>query len=89
LEIVVQLNRSAAAELSDEQGASPRQRQLVPELEDLALSLDPMHPGAGDPALSSYFTVEVPDAEAERAVETLQRSDAVEAAYMKPAAEPP
>jgi hypothetical protein len=90
LEIVVQLNQGAASELTRATEASSASEQSLPGLEDLGLALEPMHPGASDPALAAYFTVEVPDAEAaDRALEALRRSDVVEAAYMKPSAEPP
>lgn len=90
MEIVVQLSQGAAAELARETEASAGAEQSVPGLEDLGLSLEPMHPGESDPALASYFTVEVPDADAaDRALGALRRSDAVEAAYVKPSSEPP
>ena len=90
MEIVVQLNRAAAAKLVRKAETSPGSEQPLPGLEDLGLSLEPMHPGESDPALASYFTVEVPDADtADRALGALRRSDVVEAAYMKPSAEPP
>lgn len=90
MEIVVQLNQGAATERARKTEASSRPEQSLPGLEDLGLSLEPMHPGESDPALAAYFTVEVPDADAaDRAIGALRRSDLVEAAYMKPSAEPP
>ncbi len=90
MEIVVQLSHTATAELARKSEASPGPEHPLPGLEDLGLSFEPMHPGESDPALAAYFTVEVPDADAaDRALGALRRSDAVEAAYMKPSAEPP
>ena len=90
LEIVVQLSQVAAAELARKTEASPGPEQPLPGLGNLGLSFEPMHPGESDPALAAYFTVEVPDADAaNRALDALRGSDIVEAAYMKPSAEPP
>jgi hypothetical protein len=56
----------------------------------LGLSLVPQHPGETDPLLAPYFTAEVADpALAESALSALRDSPAVEAAYVKPAEEPP
>lgn len=90
MEIVVQLSPQVAAEFADPEQASPSPDALVPGLTDLGLSLEPMHPGESDPALSAYFTTVAPNPEeAQRAIETLRASDAVEAAYIKPPAEAP
>ena len=88
MEVVVQLNREAAAEIARDEESSPE--RALPGLEKLGLTLEPMHPGESDPALATYFTVEVPDAAtADRAIGALRDHDAVEAAYVKPAEEPP
>lgn len=59
-------------------------------LEDLGVSLDPVHPGAEHPFLAPYFTIEVPDIQtAERVMTQLRRSKAIEAAYVKPPDEKP
>lgn len=89
MEVVVQLSPGATAAFAHEAEEGPREK-LVPELEELGLSLTPMHPGESDPRLASYFTVEVTDAKAaDQAIDALLQSDAVEAAYVKPRAEPP
>jgi hypothetical protein len=90
LEITVQLKPKAAAEFTHEAQPTPETEQLARSLKELGLSLQPMHPGQGDPTLASYFTIEVPDRKtADRALEALRGRDAVEAAYVKPAAEHP
>jgi hypothetical protein len=54
------------------------------------VTLEPMHPGTADPNLMSYFIVEVPDAEtAQRVINRLQQSKAIEAVYLKPSDELP
>jgi hypothetical protein len=86
--VVVQLNHEAATELVRRKATGPE--RALPGMENLGISLDPMHPGESDPALASYFTVEVPDAAAaDRAIAVLRAHDAVEAAYVKPSEEPP
>jgi hypothetical protein len=59
--------------------------ELSQVVDELGASLEPMHPGAEDPLLAPYFTVEVPDpATAERMIARLKNCEAVEAAYLKP-----
>jgi pyruvate/2-oxoglutarate dehydrogenase complex dihydrolipoamide acyltransferase (E2) component len=69
--------------------------QLAPELieapevarlaDELGISLQAMHPGTSDPALASYFVVDVADAgAAQDIVSRLRHSPAVRAAYVKP-----
>ncbi|MGH9902135.1 MAG: hypothetical protein ACRD68_10050, partial [Pyrinomonadaceae bacterium] len=65
-------------------------RELLRAAEDLGVELRPLDAGADSPALSRYFTVEVPNREAaERVVARLRRCGAVEAAYLKPPDEMP
>lgn len=53
--------------------------------EELGVVPEPQHPGIDDPELSSYFSIEVPDAaEAERVIDRLRNSEAIEGAYLKP-----
>lgn len=69
--------------------------QLAPELAkapeiarlaaDLGVSFRALHPDSDDPALASYFVVEVPDSGAAQDIVTrLRHSPAVRAAYVKP-----
>jgi hypothetical protein len=69
---------------------TPAAAELFEALAQLGLELAPVHPGAEDPLLVPYFTVDVPDhATAERVIARLQQCQAVEAAYVKPRDEPP
>jgi hypothetical protein len=53
--------------------------------EELGVVPEPQHPGIDDPELSSYFSIEVPDAaEAERVIDRLRSSEVIEGAYLKP-----
>jgi hypothetical protein len=53
-------------------------------------NLEPVHPGTADAALASSWTLDVSDpVRAAEAAERLRALDSVEAAYVKPAEEPP
>ena len=59
-------------------------------VEALGVALKPMHPGTHEPDLMSYFTVDVADFEsAQRVIDRLRQSKAVEAAYLTPPDELP
>ena len=52
-------------------------------------TLVPQHPGTGDPELARWYVTEVADpAAAERLAGELRTAPGVEAAYVKPGAEP-
>ena len=70
--------------------SDPAVQELRQAVADLGVELQPMHPGVRDPQLARYFVLEVPDsATAEQAIARLRGTPSVEAAYVKPAAEPP
>jgi hypothetical protein len=84
VEISVQLRPEAGpADLDD----------LRARAEELGVELLPVHPGEDDPVLASFYTLVLPDdPDDERAnsvLAALRESDAVDAAFVKPAAEPP
>ena len=82
--VTVQLSPDVALALH-EQMPSDESEELLKMLKDLGVTLEPMHPGARDPLLTPFFTVEVPDqATAERVIASLVESEAVEGAYIKP-----
>lgn len=50
----------------------------------------PLHPGANEPELSSFYLIDIPDSdEARKALAKVQENRSVLAAYIKPAAELP
>lgn len=50
----------------------------------------PLHPGADEPELSSFYMIDIPDpGEARKALAKVQENRSVLAAYIKPAAELP
>ncbi len=70
--------------------ATTEAHELMQLAGELGVMLTPMHPGAEDLYLIPFFTVEVADAaHAAQVIARLQTSEAVEAAYLKPADELP
>jgi hypothetical protein len=89
VEIVVKLRPDVAAAMQSGT-TEPAEAELRKTLDDLGVSLEPVHPGFDDSLLAPYFRVEVDDPEAaDRVITSLQQSEVVEAAYVKPADEPP
>ena len=85
IQITVQVSADVAASLHPGGQPAAKSQELLQTVEDLGVALVPVHPGASDPYLAPYFTIEVPDTEtAERTIERLRQSTAVEAAYIKP-----
>jgi hypothetical protein len=69
-------------------GADPR--RVEDELRPFELALEPLHPGADDRSLASWFRVVVDDTEtADRVAAALRESPAVESAYVEPPSGPP
>ena len=71
-------------------GQATLDQDVVAAARELGLDLRPMHPGIDDPELASYFTADGGDDRgvAEMAAARLNELDAVEGAYVSPAAEP-
>jgi hypothetical protein len=60
--------------------------ELCKALDSLSVDLTPLHPGADDETLGSYFAVDVPDSKtAEKVVKRLRPCRGILAAYVKPA----
>jgi hypothetical protein len=65
-------------------------RTLATALQDLGLSLSPMHPESADPELRAWFIIETPQgADPGETARSLLTHDSVLAAYPKPPDEPP
>lgn len=58
--------------------------QLRTILSPFKLEAVPLHPGAADPTLQDYYTVETPDPQVAAVLAQLRASHAVEGAYLKP-----
>jgi hypothetical protein len=89
-QVSVHVRPDVARALQGREAATPVSEEILQEASRLGVSLEPVHPGTSAPDLLTHFAVYVEDAEKARAVaETLQRSDAVEGAYVTPSASPP
>ena len=85
MRVTVKVRDQSAASSGDPTGAHTQSLEKV--LQESAVRLEPMHPGSEDPALASWFTAEVD--RVDDVLRTLRSSAAIEAAYVKPAEEPP
>lgn len=85
------VHTEAVPALHDRASEAPDVAELRARLDEVGVTLDATHPGSHEPSLAPFFTVDIPD-DAEllsRVLEILQESSVVEAAYVKPADEPP
>jgi hypothetical protein len=83
-EIMVQVSMDVATALQT--GRS----DLAGAIQGLGARIEPLHPNTPDPELQRFFVVYVPSAdEADRVINRLWQYPGVEAAYVKPAGEPP
>jgi hypothetical protein len=91
MQITVQLQPHAALALQGLEATLSDVEELEQQLASLGVTLTPTYPGADDTELASYFTVEAPEEEEALAelLAALRGNAAVEAAYVKPADEPP
>ncbi len=88
-QVAVHVRPDVALALQGREAATPASEEIVREASRLGVSMEPVHPGTKAPDLLTHFTVYVEDAEKARAVaEALQRSEAVEGAYVTPSASP-
>ena len=88
MRITVQVDPSLANRLQTG-GARADDVGLRALVERYAGELEPMHPGADDPVLRSFFVVDAPDSHAAELLRELQQHTAVRAAYVKPPDAPP
>jgi len=87
--VTVQVKPDVARVLQNQSEPTPVSEELLAVLEELDIILVPIHPGTEDPLLIIFFTVDVADSDAaEKVINRLLESEAVEAAYLKPPAEP-
>ena len=87
--VTVQVTLEVARVLQNQSEPTPSSEELISVLEELEITLEPIHPDTGDPLLVTFFTVDVLDSDtAEKVINRLLLSEAIEAAYLKPPAEP-
>jgi hypothetical protein len=88
-QVSVHVRPDVARTLQGREAVTAASEKILQEASRLGVSLEPVHPGTSSPDLLTHFAVYVEDAEKARAVaEALQRSDAVEGAYVTPPASP-
>jgi hypothetical protein len=88
-QVAVHVRPDVALALQGREAATPASEEILREASRLGVSMEPVHPGTRAPDLLTHFTVYVEDAEKARAVaEALQRSEAVEGAYVTPSTSP-
>ncbi len=68
---------------------SEARRSLDVCLRELGISLIPLHPGAADPDLATYFAATVAVNSLDDVLAQLRRCPGIDGAYAKPAGEPP
>ena len=85
MRVTTRVREDVASVLHLRQPPTTASREVSQVVDEFGAALEPVHPGAEDPLLAPYFTVEVPDpATAERMIARLKNCEAVEAAYLKP-----
>jgi hypothetical protein len=90
MQVTVKVSADVARSLHRRSPPTTDSAELLRIVETFGGTLEPMHPATADPNLMSYFIVEVPDAEtAQRVINRLRQSKAIEAAYLKPPDELP
>lgn len=90
MDVIVQLAPAVAEAALAGSPQSPAAGAVVAALAGLGAALAPLHVGATDPTLRTYFRVEVADpAAGERVIAALLGLEGVQSVYLAPAATPP
>jgi hypothetical protein len=88
-QVSIHLRPDVARALQRQGPAVPASEEILREASRLGVSLEPVHPGTSAPELMTHFSAYVEDPDTARTVvETLQRNDAVDGAYVTPPAAP-
>lgn len=88
MKITVKVRKEGAADTLAAPTNFPDEN-LEQALRTQGASLTPMHPGTQDSDLASWFETDVDDDKVDEVLRVLRSSAAIEAAYVKPAEEPP
>ena len=90
MQVTIRVRPDVARVLHQGQPSTPEAEEFLQAVTELGGTLAPVHPGAEDPHLAPYFTMEISDpAAAKQAIARFQRYQAVEAVYLKPRDAPP
>ena len=89
-EVILRVQPEVAQVLHHGQSPTNQSAELLRVVQELGLSLQPIHPGIDDAELMRYFALQVPNsALGEEVSRRLRQCSAIDAAYVKPQAEPP
>jgi hypothetical protein len=90
MDVIVRLSSEAAEALRHKPRLSGGLGEAAQKLESLGLTLEPLHSGAADQSLASWFRVPVGDpSTAEEIAQLLRGSSDVESAYVEPTSAAP
>jgi hypothetical protein len=90
MQIAVKISADVAQALQRKGPATKELRELLTIAEVYGVTLKPMHYDTKDPNLMRHFIVEVSEHEsAQRVIDGLRQSNAIEMAYLKPLDELP
>ena len=90
MQVVIQVTPELARPLHQLGPPTEESEALVRTVESFGLALEPMHPGADDAELQTYFLVDLQDQQtAQELLQRLQQMSGIEAAYLKPPDESP
>ena len=84
MRISIKSTSKAAFEILGESPESKETRSVAAAARRAGTALQPMHPGTDDEELRTYFYADVDDERVEELLESLEKSDAIEGAYIKP-----
>ncbi len=85
MQLTLRLHFDEALALQKREPPSPALQKLALLLDEMGVKLTPVHPGATDPLLAPYFTVDVEDEAAiDELIGRLRDFPIIEAAYLKP-----
>jgi hypothetical protein len=88
--VQVQLSPDTALVFHQRKPSSKQSEKLQRVLNELGISLQPVHPGIEDPILIPFFEIEISDTSSgQQIIERLNELESVEAAYIKPRDEAP
>jgi hypothetical protein len=90
IDVIVRLSPEASGAVQAGQPTPSDLREAQEKLRSLGLRLEPLHTGAEDRSLASWFRIRVEDGPtAEEITAVLLTSPAVESAYVEPRSAPP
>jgi len=84
MRVSIKSTLKAASEILGASPESKTTRSVVAAARRAGAELQPMHPGTDDDELRTYFYADVDDERVGELLESLEKNDAIEGAYVKP-----